>query len=140
MEGDGAVVIAETVKMDTGTVFLILLVVLGSIALTAVVIGLVGTAIGIALGRLSLSPDVKRSLPRGSRIGLVLGAVASPILSWVLLWIVASSLWTNSSGNVAIFLAPFPLPIAWGWWNGKRYRFGDAPGPPPPPAPPERSE
>ena len=134
-------VIAEAVKFNTGEVILLLLVVAASVLVAAALIAVIGVSIGIALARWSLPSEAVQQLPRGSRVGLVIGALACPIVSWIMLWGFASWLWDESGGSLVLALAPFPLPIVWGWWNGRRCRFGgDDVRPSPPLAPPPNSD
>ena len=134
--GAGPVVIAEAMKFDAGEVIVLLLIVLASILATAGVVALIGVPIGIAIGRRTLPTGALQELPRGSWLRLALGGLACPMLSWIALWILASWLWSEAHGTRVLLLASLPLPIAWGWWNGRRCRFWGAARPSPPPAPP----
>jgi len=127
--GDVAVVIAETPQFSGREVTIILLVLLVIATFYTVTIGLVGALVGLGAARLTQDLPTRRALPRGSSPGFVIGAVGLTIVSWILLFVVASSLWTSGSGRQFLLLGSFPLPIGWGWFNGRRYRYGGPPGP-----------
>jgi hypothetical protein len=141
------VVIAEAIKFDTGAVVAILLIALGSFLLVATVTGLTGLLIGVAIARRSQSPATLRELRQGKRVWVGIVAVAATIVSWILLFSVGTAISDEAWGLVLVYLGGLPLPIAWGWWNGRWYRFGRLPDEspsagrvPPPPAvldPPE---
>lgn len=143
-----AVVIAEAIKLDTELVVLITLIALGSFLLVATVTGLAGVMIGVAIARLSQSPETRRDLRQGKRVWVGIVAVGATIVSWILLFSVGTAISDEAWGLVLVYLGGVPLPMAWGWWNGRWYRFdGTRDGPPsaqplpPPPAavdPPER--
>ena len=61
-------------------------------------------------------------------VGIV--GVGATIVSWILLFSVGISIVDDAWGLVLVYLGGLPLPIAWGWWNGRWYRYGDTLAPP----------
>jgi amino acid transporter len=125
------VVIAEAIKLDTGLVVAILLIALGSFLLVATVTGLLGVGIGVALARRTQSPETVRGLRRGKRVWVGVVGVGATIVSWILLFSVGVAISDDAWGLVLVYLGGLPLPIAWGWWNGRWYGFDGKPDVPP---------
>jgi hypothetical protein len=123
------VLIAEAVKLDTSTIVLILVVVLGAILVVATFVGGLGVVVGVALARASQSPEDRLALRRGSTLGAAVGGIGATATSWIVLLLVASP--STSAGQWLVFLCGVPLPIAWGWWLAQRYHFGARHRPPP---------
>ena len=131
-------VIAEALELDAGLVFAILLIALGSLLLVATLTGLLGVVIGVAIARRSQSPAALQGLRRGNRLWIGIAGVGATIVSWILLFSVGSAISDDAWGLLLVYLGGWPLPIAWGWWNGRWYRFDGKPDGPPsaPPLPP----
>lgn len=137
----GPVVIAEAVKFNAAEIVVILLLIFGSILIAASVMGVLGTAIGVALARRSQSPADRLALRRCSKFLVALGALGATAVSWIVLTM-ATTAWPGAPMRPwLVFLGGIPLPIVWGWWLARTYRFGNAPRPsaatPPPPNPPD---
>lgn len=134
-------VIAEAVKIDPTVVVVILLLVLGSILLAAAVMGVAGAAIGVALARRSQSAADRLALRRRSKFLVAFGGAGATAVSWIVLSLVTTSLPSAPVWPWLVFLGGIPLPVAWGWWLARTYRFGNAPHSPtttePPPDPSE---
>ena len=120
-------VIAEAIKLDTELVVLITLIALGSFLLVATVTGLVGVVIGVAIARRSQSPATRQGLRQGKRVWVGVVAVGATIVSWILLGWVGAAISDDASGLWLVYFGGLPLPIAWGWWNGRWYRFDGTP-------------
>jgi hypothetical protein len=116
-------VIAEAVELDAGLVVAILLLALGSLLFVAIVTGLAGVGIGVAIARRSQSPETVRGLRRGKRLWVGVVGVGATIVSWILLFSVGVAISDEAWGLVLVYLGGLPLPIAWGWWNGRWYGF-----------------
>ena len=124
-------VIAEAPELDVGLVVAILLIALGSLLLVATLTGLVGLAIGVAIARRSQSSEALLGLRQRKRVWVGIVAVGATIVSWILLLSVGVAIVDDAWGLVLVYLGGLPLPIAWGWWNGRWYRFDGAPDGPP---------
>lgn len=122
------VVLAETIKMDTSEVLLILVVVLGTLAAVMGWVAVVAVAMGLKIGRLQWERETDPTpLIRGSRWSLAIGGFVATIASWLLLWWSLGSL-VSGGGELLLGLgAGFPLPILWGWWHGCRHFYGTVP-------------
>jgi hypothetical protein len=118
------VVIAEAIELDAGLVVAILLIALGSLLLVAIATGLAGVGIGVAIARRSQSPETVNGLRRGKRVWVGVVGVGATIVSWILLFSVGVAISDEAWGLVLVYLGGLPLPIAWGWWNGRWYGFG----------------
>ena len=118
-------VIAEAPELDAGLVVAILLIALGSFLVFATATGLLGVVIGVAIARRSQPPATRQELRRGKRVWVGIVGVGATIVSWILLFSVGISIVDDAWGLVLVYLGGLPLPIAWGWWNGRWYRFGD---------------
>ncbi len=132
--------IAEAVKLDPAVVVVILLVALGAVLGAAVVVGGLGVAAGVALARRTQSPEERQALRHGSAVGAAAGGTAAAAGSWILLSLAASQ-WSGSAPVTwLILVGGLPLPIVWGWWLARTYRFGNRRGPAPTrPLPPDAS-
>ena len=58
-------------------------------------------------------------------VGIV--GVGATIVSWILLFSVGVAISDDAWGLVLVYLGGLPLPIAWGWWNGRWYGFDGTP-------------
>ena len=116
-------VIAEALQLDAGLVVAILLIALGSFLVFATLTGLLGVVIGVAIARRSQSDETLLGLRRGKRVWVGIVGVGATIVSWILLFSVGVAIVDNAWGLVLVYLGGLPLPIAWGWWNGRWYRF-----------------